>query len=172
MEQVFQYPNLVSGTDKWTDWWTPEVGKVNSTKTPFYVDFGRQLVVGDVVTVTADLDFDKIDITKDGAFLVLQGATSVDGVTRTWEYSNPLTCVNFQHVYRRAGTVLDGTDRYELSNVVGEKNGNGVGVRGAEFGVRVDYCWGGSLRVRRLMVELNAEGAPHAWAPAEGEVWP
>lgn len=167
--QTFQYPNLVAGTDR-TDWWTPVVGVANSVRTLFYVDFGRPLVVGDVVTVTADLDFDKLDITKDGASLVLQGATSVDGVTRGWKYSNPLNRISFRNVYRRAGTVLDGTDRYELSNVVGE--GNGVGIRGAEFGVRVDLCGGGSLRVRRLMVELNAGGAPHAWAPADWEVWP
>jgi hypothetical protein len=169
MAQTFQYPNLVAGTDR-TDWWTPVARVANSARELFYVDFGRPLVVGDVVTVTADLDFDKLDITKDGASLVLQGATSVDGVTRVWGYSNPLNRTNSRTVYRRAGTVLDGTDRYELSNVVGE--GNGIGVRGAEFGVRVDYCGGGSLRVRRLMVELNADGAPHAWAPAAGEVWP
>ena len=26
MWQTFEYPNLVAGTDEWTDWWTPEVG--------------------------------------------------------------------------------------------------------------------------------------------------
>ena len=26
------------------------------------------------------------------------------------------------------------------------------------------------IRARRLMVTLNGDGVPHAWAPAEGEV--
>lgn len=33
MAQVFRYPNLVAGTDEWTDWWTPLVGVDNSTAT-------------------------------------------------------------------------------------------------------------------------------------------
>lgn len=140
MAQEFMYPNLVAGTDEWTDWFAPKVGGTNSVDRFAYVDFGRPLVVGDVVTVTADLDFSKLDITKDGAFLIVQGATSVDGSKMVWKYSNQLTNTNFRTIYRRAGTVLDGTDRYELSNVVGE--GNGVGIRGAEFGVRVDLCGG------------------------------
>lgn len=175
--QTFEYPNLLAGTDQWTDWWTPTVGKDNRCMVLGLVDFGRPLVVGDVVTLHAEVEFDKLDLTGNKAILFAQGTTAFDdGKKTTWAYNNPLCphTSDSERFFPHRGAVFDGAEAMSLRNVIAEKNGviDGKGLRYAELGFRCNYCGGGRLRVRRLMVEFDAEGAPHAWAPAAGEVWP
>lgn len=172
MMQTFQYPNLVSGTDEWTDWWTPEVGKENSCFTIAFISLPRPIEQDDILCASVEIEFDKLDLTADKAFLAFQGS-----VDNSWRPFNAFT-VGFR---RFKHDVFDGA--IELSATFGINthtyntgdnayNTTPVGHSVFEFGMRADHCGGGSLRARRLMVELNAEGAPHAWAPADGEVWP
>lgn len=145
MEQTFEYPNLVSGTDKWTNWWTPAVGKTNSCMVVCYVDFGRPLAVGDVVAFTADVEFDKLDLSGSGASLWTQGTSALGDGKYKWWYSNPLFPYRGGYFFAHRGAVFDGVERMSLRNVVSEWNGveDGKGIRYAEFGFRCDYSGGG-----------------------------
>lgn len=172
--QNFRYPNLVSGTDEWTGWWTPRTGEENETKQLAIVDFGRPLSVGDVLTVIVDFEFDELDVTGSGACVWAQGRTAFEDGEYLWDRRNPITRGGAGFLLRHKGEVVDGAETASMVTVVSEDNGveGGKGIRYAEIGLRCDNSGGGSLRVRRIMAELNAEGAPHAWAPAAGEVWP
>ncbi len=141
MVQTFEYPNLVSGTDKWTDWWNPEVGKTNSCIAFFWVDFGRPLAVGDVLTFTADVEFDKLDLSGSGAFLWTQGTSALEDGNYMWGLPNPLFPYRDGYFFTHHGAVFDGVESMSMRNVVSEKNGKGI--RYAEFGFRCDYCGGG-----------------------------
>jgi hypothetical protein len=179
MMQTFEYPNLIAGTDEWTDWWAPEVGEENRTFKIATIELPRPIAQDDVVCVSVDFEFDKLDMTGDEAIVIPQGA--VDG---SWRYFNPFThAVEYarRDLFSSRPGVLDGET--EVANAIHVDSFNyttepdswvqsPVGHSKFGFGFRVDNCGGGRLRVRRLMVELSAEGAPHAWAPASGEVWP
>lgn len=175
MGQTFEYPNLVAGTDGWSDWWHPVVGANNSTNKFFEVVFPRAIEAGDVVCASAEYEFDGLNLTSKEASITVQGI--VDG---SWGYVNPVTLA----IYRcwpasmRNGTTLDGTHifsgAFDVSRGTYDQqyNKTPVGHKNFRCDMRVNYCGGGCLRVRRLMVTLNGDGTPHAWAPAEGEVWP
>lgn len=174
MAQTFQYPNLVAGTDEWTGWWTPVVGRENSCFTIANIALPRPIEQDDIVYASVEMEFDKLDLTADKAFLVFQGS-----VDKTWHPVNVFT-IGFRR-FRFRKDVFDGSMELSATFDVNKETYNTgdnayhmtpVGHSVFEFGLRVDLCRGGRLRARRLMVELNAEGAPHAWAPAEGEVWP
>lgn len=140
MEQTFQYPSLVSGTDKWTDWWTPEVGKDNSCIAFSRVDFGRALAVGDVLTFTADVEFSKLDLSGSGAYLWTQGMSALEDGNYMWGLSNPLFPYRDGYFFTHGGDVFDGVERMSLRNVISEKVGKGI--RYAEFGFRCDKSGG------------------------------
>ncbi len=177
--QTFQYPNLVSGTDEWTDWCTPEVGKENSGFTIACISLPRPIAQDDVVCVSVDFEFDKLDLTGDEAIVHPQGA--VDG---SWHYFNPFVHaikIARRDLFSSRPGVLDGetevvntfrVDSYSYATEPDSWVQSPVGHSVFEFGMRADHCGGGRLRARRLMVTLNGDGVPHAWAPASGEVWP
>lgn len=181
MGQVFQYPNLVAGTDEWTDWYTPEVGKRNIGVNFATVYFPRPLAEGDVVTTTVTIEADSLDLTASDGALTLQGQTWMQQGGSSWAHDSPLSNYieadgNRSYVRSKIahGVVYDGLHHFD--NVCHVTSASGarapIGAIRSTFACRIGNCGGGRLRVRRLMVELNAEGAPHAWAPAEGEVWP
>lgn len=170
--QTFEYPNLVSGTDKWTDWWTPEVGKENSTFKIATIALPRPIEQDDTVCVSICMEFDKLDLTVDKSSLAFQGA-----VDHSWHFVNPFTTRfrTMKHGVFDGAVELSATfpvDSFSYSTGADTWIQSPVGHSIFEFGLRADYCGGGSLRARRLMVELNTEGQPHAWAPPAGEVWP
>lgn len=141
MMQTFRYPNLVAGTDKWTRWWTPAVGIENSCTVVAYVDFGRALVVGDVLTFTADVEFDKLDLSGSGAYLWTQGMSALEDGNYMWRLSNPLFPYrDGYHFFTYHGAMFDGVESMSMRNVISEKNGKGV--RYAEFGFRCDSSGG------------------------------
>lgn len=145
MAQTFRYPNLIAGTDQWTDWWTPEVGMDNRCMVLGWVDFGRPLVVGDVVTLHAEVEFDKLDLTGNKAILVTQGTTAFDDGKTTWRYNDPLCPYTRDFFFPHRGAVFDGAEAMSLRNVIAEKNGviDGKGLRYAELGFRCNYSGGG-----------------------------
>lgn len=171
MVQTFRYPNIVSGTEN-TDWWEPPVGKSNIGFNIATISLPRPLEQDDIVCVSVEMEFDKLDLTADAANLNFQGT-----VDNSWHPFNPFT-----HDLRRfAHGVFDGTmelsNTYRVNsrtyNVGADKyNTTPVGHSSFEFILKADNPKGGRLRARHLMVELSADGAPHAWAPAEGEAWP
>lgn len=172
MGQTFQYPNLVAGTDAWSDWWEPPEGKINAVTTLYIVTFPRDLAVGDVVSASMEVQFDGLVLgtpdTGDEYNFRLGGMVNgfygsglnniVAGALQPWGAM-------------LADDTYSGTKFFSGTKVV--KDGNKyAGTAEDEVEVRIDNCGGGRLRVRRLMVTLNGDGVPHAWAPAEGEVWP
>ena len=172
----FLYPNLVAGADAWSDWWTPSVGADNETINPFVVEFPRAIEADDVVCAGVEIDFDGLDLTADGAHIGVQGV-----VGGSWNYSNVVAravLVGWPNSLHRSNAVLEGTYLMSGVNVISSitygtnYNMSPVGQVKFNFGFRVDYSKGGRLRLRRLMVTLNGDGVPHAWAPAAGEVWP
>ena len=172
----FLYPNLVSGTDAWSDWRTPFVGADNSTIDLFVVEFPRAIEADDVVCAGVEIDFDGLDLTADGAYIAVQG-----DVGGSWHYSNVVVRAvmkGWPNSLHMSNSVLEGTYLISGVNVISSitygtgHNMSPVGQVEFHFGFRVDYSRGGRLRARRLMVTLNGDGVPHAWAPAAGEVWP
>lgn len=175
MGHTFEYPNLVAGTDAWSDWWEPAVGVTNATHRFFEVVFPRAIEVGDVVCASAEFEFDGLDLTQSGAVAFMQG--TVDG---SWRHANPVTLAVYYGWPKsmRHGITLAGTHVFSGAfDVSGYTYDNSyfqtpVGRRVFRCDMRVNYCGGGRLRARRLMVTLNGDGVPRAWAPAAGEVWP
>ena len=172
----FLYPNIIAGTDAWSDWWSPHVGVGNETINPFVVEFPRAIEADDVVCAGVEIDFDGLDLTAARAHIDVQGA-----VGGSWGYFNVVTGavrVGWTKSLPRSNVVLEGTYLMSGANVISsitydtDYNVSPVGQVEFNFGFRVDYSNGGRLRVRRLMVTLNGDGVPHAWAPAAGEVWP
>lgn len=181
MGQVFQYPNLVSGTDVPTAWYEPPIGKTNVCVDFATVYFPRPLADGDVVATTVTVEADGLDLTAPGGALSLQGETWMQQGGSSWTHDNPLVDYtkadgSTSHpMFRIAhGVVYDGLHHFD--NVYHVTSARGakapIGAIRCTYACRVDNCGGGRIRVRRLMVTLNGDGTPHAWAPAEGEVWP
>lgn len=171
----FEYPNLVAGTDEWSDWWEPAVGVNNATHEFFEVVFPRAIEATDVVCSSVEYEFDGLDLTAEKAYAYPQG--TVDG---SWIYANTVTKAVLAGwpASMRSGVTLDGAHVFAgASDVSGSNYDNSdnqtpVGHKAFRFDLRINYCGGGRIRARRLMVTLNGDGVPHAWAPAEGEVWP
>lgn len=145
--QTFQYPNLVSGTDQWSDWWEPDVGVDNSTHRFFEVEFPRAIEVGDVVCASAEYEFDGLDLTSAHADIYLQGT-----VENSWRYANTVAlAVNKGWpASMRHGTTLDGTHVFSGAfDVSGYTYNNSyfqtpVGHRVFRCDMRVNYCGGGA----------------------------
>lgn len=149
--QTFQYPNLVSGTDKWTDWWTPEVGMDNSTLSIATIELPRPIAQDDVVCVSVDFEFDKLDLTGDEAIVNPQGA--VDG---SWHYLNPFTYAVLgarSDLFSSRPGVLDGetevvntfrVDSYSYTTEADSWAQSPVGRSVFNFGLRANYCGGGA----------------------------
>lgn len=57
MGQTFEFPNLVAGTDAWSDWWEPDKG-INVCIPLYTVTFPRELAAGDVVSASMEMQFD------------------------------------------------------------------------------------------------------------------
>lgn len=176
MGQTFEYSNLVAGTDAWSDWWEPAVGAENESFYIANVKFPRAIKSDDVVCAGVEIEFDGLDLTAGGAIIIVQG-----NVEDSWHYSNVVARainIGWPKSLPNHGAVLDGTYLISGVNVVSSGaydtawNMSPVGKAIFRFGFRIDNCGGGRLRARRLMVTLNGDGVPHAWAPAEGEVWP
>lgn len=176
MGQEFEYPNLVAGTDTWSDWWTPAVGADNMAFYIANVKFPRAIEANDVVCAGFEIEFDGLDLTARGASIRVQG--DADG---SWHYSNAVVRaieLGWPKSLPKYRAVLEGTYLISGVNVVSsgtydtEWSMSPVGKTTFSFGFRVDNCGGGRFRARRLMVTLNGDGVPHAWAPAAGEVWP
>ena len=172
----FLYPNIIAGTDAWSDWWTPAVGANNRGFYIANVEFPRAIEADDVVCAGVEIEFDGLDITADGARILVQG--DVEG---SWHYSNVIAwaiTLGWPYSLPNSNVVLEGTHLISGVNVISSGaydtawNMSPVGQVEFNFGFRVDYSKGGRLRARRLMVTLNGDGVPHAWAPAAGEVWP
>lgn len=141
----FEYPNLVTGTDKWTDWWAPGVGISNSCTSLAFVDFGRPLVVGDVLTINATVEFNKLDLAGSNALIYMQGKTAFEDGNYVWKYGNPLAPYTNDYFFAHRGAVFDGVENVSWKNVVHEGNGvnNGKGLRYVEVGFRCDNSGGG-----------------------------
>ena len=172
----FLYPNIIAGTDAWSDWWTPAVGADNKSFYIANVEFPRAIEADDVVCAGVEIEFDGLDLTADGARILMQG-----DVGGSWHYSNVVVRAvmkGWPNSLPKSRAVLEGTYLMSGANVISsvtydtEWNMSPVGQVEFNTGFRVDYSRGGRLRVRRLMVTLNGDGVPHAWAPAAGEVWP
>ena len=172
----FLYPNIIAGTDAWSDWFTPAVGAYNEVCYIANVEFPRAIEADDVVCAGVEIEFDGLDLTADGARIAVQG--SVGG---SWRYSNVVTgavIAGWPNSLPKSRAVLEGTYLMSGANVISsgaygtEWNMSPVGQVEFRIGFRVDYSKGGRLRARRLMVTLNGDGVPHAWAPAASEVWP
>lgn len=170
MTQSFRYPNLVAGTDAWSDWWKPAKGIINSNITTYTVTFPRELASGDVVSASMEMQFDGLVLgtaDTDNYFnLRLQGPAN-----GRWGMGNIVTYAlqSWNDVF--SDGTYSGTKFF--SGTAAVNNGNGfAGTIEDDVGIRIDNCGGGRLRVRRLMVTLNGDGVPHAWAPAADEVWP
>ena len=177
----FLYSNLVAGTDVPTAWYEPQTGLSNVYYDFLTVDFPRPLADGDVVATTLTVEADGLDLTATGGELTLQGETWMQQGGSSWTHDNPLTNytdadgnTNYSRSKIARGVVYDGLHYFD--NVCHVTSAQGthapIGVIGCSLACRVDYSRGGRLRVRRLMVTLNGDGVPHAWAPAAGEVWP
>lgn len=144
----YRYPNLLSGTDKWTSWWTPEVGKDNSCIGYTDIVLPRPLAQDDVVSVSVDLEFDRLDMTADRAVMAPQG--DVDG---SWHYYNPFADAVFtarRDLFFGSG-VLDGeievagtirVDGFSYNTEAGSYNQSPAGHRKFAFGFRANYCGG------------------------------
>ena len=166
----FLYPNIIAGTDAWSDWWSPIKGIINSGISLYTVTFPRKLAAGDVVSASMEMQFDGLVLgtadTDEGYNLRLQGATNgsfnmkniVIAALQPWEDVFADGTYNGTKFFSGTVAVNDG-DRF-------------AGTIEDEVDIRIDNCGGGRLRARRLMVTLNGDGVPHAWAPAGGEVWP
>lgn len=175
MAQEFMYPNLAAGTDEWSEWNTPAIGATDYGKRILSMTFPRELALGDVVHSSVEVEFKKLDLTAQKSRFRFQGA--VDG---SWHPDNPV-CNSINVGLNKlinSTRLLDGVhifygsfsvhDRY----IAGGWNTTPAGHKVFSLGYRIDLCRAGSFRVRRLMVTLNGDGVPHAWAPGEGEVWP
>lgn len=134
-----------------------------------------------MVATTATIEADGLDLTAPGGVLSLQGQTWMQQGGSSWVHDSPLSnyikadgTTNYGMSRIARGVVYDGLHRFD--NVCHVTSAQGarapIGAIRCTFACRVDNCGGGRLRVRRLMVTLNGDGTPHAWAPAEGEVWP
>lgn len=175
MGQTFEYPNLVAGTDAWSDWWEPAVGVSNATVWLYVVEFPRAIEADDVVCAGVEFEFDGLDLTADNSVLFVQGTAE-----NSWHFSNVVAQAIINGFPRSLshGNVLNGThlisgvDAISARTYGTEWDKSPVGHTRFNIGLRVNYCGGGRLRVRRLMVTLNGDGVPRAWAPAAGEVWP
>lgn len=142
MEQTFEYPNLVSGTDEWTSWWTPAVGKENSCFTIATIALPRPIEQDDIVCVSVEMEFDRLDLTADKANLSFQGP-----VDNSWHPCNPFVA-GFK---RLKYDVFDGmmelsntfrVNSYTYNTTPGSYNTTPVGHSKFEFGFRVDNCGG------------------------------
>lgn len=178
MGQSFEYPNLVAGTDVPTAWYEPPTMKANVGVSFLTVDFPRPLVDGDVVATTVTVEADGLDLTAPGGALTLQGQTWMQQGGSTWAHDHPLTAyteadgnTNYGRAKIARGVVYNGLHHFD--NVYHVTSAHGarapIGAIRCTLECRVDNCGGGRLRVRRLMVTLNGDGVPHAWAPAEGD---
>lgn len=168
----FLYPNIISGTDAWSDWWTPAKGTINAHINLYTVTFPRELAAGDVVCASMEMQFDGLVLgtadTGNNYNLRLQG-----GVNGSYNsgLDNIVTSALQPWVAVFADGTYSGTKFFSDTVAVNDENGF-AGTTEDKVGIRIDNCGGGRLRVRRLMVTLNGDGVPHAWAPAAGEVWP
>ena len=168
----FLYPNIIAGTDAWSDWWSPAKGKINSGISLYTVTFPRELAAGDVVSASMEMQFDGLVLgtadTDEGYNLRLQG--TVNG-----SLDSGLKNIVVEALQPWEDTFADGTYSgtkfFSGTAAVNDVN-RFAGTTEDEISIRIDNCGGGRLRVRRLMVTLNGDGVPHAWAPAAGEVWP
>ena len=160
--QTFEYPNLVAGTDAWSDWWTPAVGADNESFYIANVEFPRAIEADDVVCAGFEVEFDGLDLTASGATIVMQGS-----VEESWHYSNVVVrAVNlgWPHSLPMSNVVLEGTYIISGVNVISSGhydtawNMSPVGKTKFRFGFRINNCGGGRLRARRLMVTLNGVG--------------
>lgn len=148
MAQTFEWPNLVSGTDAWSDWFTPAVGAENECSYIANVKFPRAIESDDVVCAGVEIEFDGLDLTASGAKIAVQG-----DVEKSWHYSNVVTkavCHGWPHSLPSYGAVLEGTHLISGVQVVSSVNYgtvweiSPVGKTTFRFGFRVDNCGGGA----------------------------
>ena len=170
--QTFQYPNLVAGTDAWSDWWEPAKGKINAASVLYVVTFPRELAAGDVVCASMEMQFDGLVLgTADtGNDFNLRIGGAVNRSYRTGLRNIVAAALQSWNDVFADGT-YSGTKFFSGTRAV-EAGDKYAGTTEDRIEIRIDNCGGGRLRVRRLMVTLNGDGVPHAWAPAAGEVWP
>jgi hypothetical protein len=168
----FLYPNIIAGTDAWSDWWTPPKGKINAGIELYTVTFPRELAAGDVVSASMEMQFDGLVLgtadTSEEYNLRLQGP--VNG-----SFNSGLGNIVTSALQPWGAVFADGTysgTKFFSGTKAVEDGDKFVGTTEVDVDIRIDNCGGGRLCVRRLMVTLNGDGVPHAWAPAAGEVWP
>lgn len=146
--QTFQYPNIVAGTDAWSDWWEPAVGAENETFYIASVEFPRAIESDDVVCAGVEMEFDGLDLTASGAKIAEQG-----DVEQSWHYSNVVVravYLGWPHSLPSYGAVLEGTHLISGVNVVSSGdydtawNMSPVGKTTFRFGFRIDNCGGGT----------------------------
>ena len=147
--------NLARKTSsEWTNWWAPIANKVNVCTELSYIYPGI-IKVGDIFTVSFDIDIKKFTKSVDGNLNVfIQG--SVDG---GWTIVNPFGRYNITNKI----TSNDCTEHITyIVKIVSEAQ---VSSTKFGFGIRCDYSDGtGKLRLKNLKVERGNKATD--WTPA------
>lgn len=139
----FLYPNLISGTDAWSDWWNPIKGVINAHISLYTVTFPRELAVGDVVCASIEMQFDGLVLgtadTYDGFNLRLQGR-----VNGSWSGLHNIVITALQPW---EDMFADGTysgTKFFSGTVAVNDGSKFAGTTEDEVGIRIDNCGGGA----------------------------
>lgn len=140
--QTFEWPNLVAGTDAWTDWFEPETNTKNATALLYVVTFPRKLEVGDVVCASMDVQFDGLVVgTKDsGDYYNLRIQGTAD---RSWRSDNAVAFALQDIGDKLADGTYDGLKTFCGTYAVASGS-SAVGTSRNNIGVRLDNCGGGA----------------------------
>lgn len=142
MAQEFRYPNLVAGTDAWTDWFEPETNVKNATASLYVVTFPRKLEVGDVVCASMDVQFDGLVLgTKySGDFYNFRIQGTAD---HSWRLSNAVAFALQAIGDKLADGTYDGLKTFCGTYAV-TSGDSAVGTSRDDLSVRLDNCGGGA----------------------------
>lgn len=147
--------NLARKTSsEWTNWWVPTANKVNVCTALSYI-YPGSIKVGDIFTVSFDIDIKKFTKSVDGNLRVfIQG--SVDG---SWTIVNPFGGYDITNKI----TSNDCTEHITYIAKIGSEAQASSSNFG--FGIRCDYSDGtGKLRLKNLKVERGNKATD--WTPA------
>lgn len=147
--------NLARKTSsEWTNWWVPTANKVNICTVLSYI-YPGSIKVGDIFTVSFDIDIKKFTKSVDGNLKVsIQG--SVDG---SWTIVNPFGRYDITNKI----TSNDCTEHITYIAKIGSEAQ--ASSSKFDFGIRCDYSDGtGKLRLKNLKVERGNKATD--WTPA------
>lgn len=147
--------NLARKTSsEWTNWWVPTANKVNICTVLSYI-YPGSIKVGDIFTVSFDIDIKKFTKSVDGNLKVfIQG--SVDG---SWTIVNPFSRYDITNKI----TSNDCTEHITYIAKIGSEAQ--ASSSKFDFGIRCDYSDGtGKLRLKNLKVERGNKATD--WTPA------